>query len=219
MMSSVDGRTISKQWGKVKGTGQYEITGKKHKADAWMCGRVTMERDFAGTWPLTLEKATVPVERTDFVAKYQARTFAIAIDAGGKLNWTKAAIDKDHIISVLTEAVTDEYLLHLRQKGISYIFGGKKVIDFKVVMNKLAGLFPIKTLLLEGGGHLNGSILNAGLIDELSFLYLAVADGTPGTPTYFEVDPTAKKAQAGKLKLISVKKLPDDVLWVRYKVR
>lgn len=219
MMSSVDGRTLTKQWGKVKGISSYEETGSSHKADAWMCGRVTMETDFASDKPLHLEESDSAIEKVDYIADKNATSFAIAIDKNGKLHWEKGAIDQDHIISVLTEWVPVKYLAYLQKTGISYIFGGKKELDFKLVLEKLAKLFPIKILLLEGGGHLNGSLLNDGLIDELSFLHMPVADGTPATPTLFEISKDSKKAPATHLKLIEVKQLKDDVIWLRYKVK
>ena len=40
--------------------------------------------------------------------------------------------------------------------------------------------------LLEGGGHLNGSLLKAGLVDELSLLHYPVIDGAASSPTIFE---------------------------------
>jgi riboflavin biosynthesis pyrimidine reductase len=218
MMSSVDGRTLTKQWGDVKGMEAYEKTGSKHKADAWMCGRITMERDFASDKPLKLNATHSAVDKKDFIADHQAKSFAIAVDAGGKLHWDKAYIDSDHIISVLTEKAPEAYLAYLQQTGISYLICGKTVLDFEQALEKLGTLFPIKTLLLEGGGHLNGSLLNAGLIDELSFLHMPLADGLPDTPTIFEVDKSLKKAPATHLKLMDVEKLPHDVLWLRYKV-
>ena len=36
--------------------------------------------------------------------------------------------------------------------------------------------------MLEGGDHINGSLLSAGLIDEISIFALPLADGTAGTP-------------------------------------
>jgi 2,5-diamino-6-(ribosylamino)-4(3H)-pyrimidinone 5'-phosphate reductase len=219
MMSSVDGRILTRQWGKIKGIGTYEQTGSSHKADAWMCGRVTMETDFASDKPLHLKPAEKEVDRKDYIAKAKSKSFAVAVDKDGKLHWEQADIDGDHIISVLTEHVPDNYLSYLQEIGISYIFAGKDEVDFKVALNKLRKLFGIKTLLLEGGGHLNGSLLNDGLIDELSFLHMPVADGSPDTPTLLDVTKGLQKGPATHLKLLEVKQLKNDILWLRYKVK
>ena len=101
--------------------------------------------------------------------------------------------------------------------GISYIFGGEKELDLKGVLEKLRKRFGIRRLLLEGGGGINGSMLRAGLIDELSILVVPVADGSTGTPTLFDVG--ASPASAAKLTLMSAKKLKGSVVWLRYRVR
>lgn len=217
MMSSVDGRILVDQWGS-KDTEQYSTiyqqTGDTHGADAWLCGRVTMEEGFASKEPLELKPVDKPIERKDFIAPYKETSFAIAIDRSGKLNWDESAIDGDHIITVPGESVSDEYLAFLQEKGISYLFGGKEEIDFDSVFEKLAGSFNIKRLLVEGGGHINGSILAAGLIDELSLLICPAVDGTYNTPASVDV----KKSLGAQLKLLSVAQLEHDVLWLKYKV-
>jgi riboflavin biosynthesis pyrimidine reductase len=218
MMCSVDGRILTETWGNPKGRSLYEPIGNRYKVKTWMSGRVTMERDFAGKRPLKLKPVHRIIPRLEHIADTKARNFAIAIDREGKLNWHRGEIEGDHIISVLSEQVSTEYLLHLQEKGISYIFGGKTELDLKKVLEKLNKLFGIKKLMLEGGGSLNGSFLRAGLIDELSVLYLPLADGTAGAPSLFDLAEGDKK-KASKLKLLSVKKLQNDVLWMRYKVQ
>lgn len=49
------------------------------------------------------------------------------------------------------------HLVHLKNLGISYIFGGKEVLNFTAVVEKLKSLFSIDQLILEGGGSINGS--------------------------------------------------------------
>jgi riboflavin biosynthesis pyrimidine reductase len=183
-----------------------------------MVGRVTMEKDFTeGRQPL-LSKSTNPIDRNPFFGDKKAQSFAIAVDAKGKLGWNTNDIDGDHVIEILSESVSDAYLLYLQNSKVSYIFAGKEDLDFKVALEQLYELFGIKTLMLEGGGRINGSLLNAGLIDELSLLVLPLADGTAGTPTAFEVGNYLPKEPARELKLIDVQKLQHDVLWLRYKL-
>lgn len=72
--------------------------------------------------------------------------------------------------------------------------------------------------MLEGGGHINGSLLNEGLIDELSLLIVPVADGTPKTPTTFEVGEYVQKKSAKILRLVDVKRFENDVVWLKYRM-
>lgn len=221
MMSSVDGRIISANWGEkeqIKSfSAIYERCHESFESDAWMVGRVTMEKDFTKGEKPELTKPETPIAREPFVADKEATSFAIAVDGKGKLGWNDNEISGDHIVEILTEAVSDEYLYYLQQKGISYIFAGKEELDFKAALNQLAALFPIKTIMLEGGGHVNGSLLNEGLIDELSLLIIPIADGTPKSPTTFEVSEYLQKKTASKLHLTGVKQLEVDVVWLKYR--
>jgi riboflavin biosynthesis pyrimidine reductase len=214
MMSSVDGKILTKNW---SGTGLskktiklYETIHKKYDSQAWMCGRVTMERDFADG--LYTHRGEPVKEAKDHIADPKAKSFAIAIDASGKLAWKENNIDGDHIVEVLTEQVSQEYVDYLQQLGISYLFAGKTELDLKLALQKITRHFPIKTLMLEGGGHLNGAMMTAGLVNELSLLLLPLADGTTST-TVFET------GAVSTMKLKHVKKLANDVLWLQYKFK
>jgi 2,5-diamino-6-(ribosylamino)-4(3H)-pyrimidinone 5'-phosphate reductase len=101
--------------------------------------------------------------KTDFIATRESKSYAIAIDPSGKINWKSNHIDSDHIIAVLTEQVTSDYLAFLQSKKVSYLFGGKAKIDLGKVLEKLTKEFKIKKLLLEGGGKINGAMLPAHL--------------------------------------------------------
>ncbi len=87
---------------------------------------------------------------------------------------------------VLTESVPDAHLRALRAGGQSYLFAGEKTVDFALALAKLRALFGIERLLVEGGGRINGSMLRAGVIDELSLLLAPAVDGVSGTPALFD---------------------------------
>ena len=177
-----------------------------------------MEKDFTKGEPPDLIKPEKRIARETFIGDKNASSFAIAVDARGKLGWKSNVISGDHVIEILTEQVSDEYLYYLQRKEVSYIFAGKQEVEFDNALNQLAESFPIQTIMLEGGGHINGSLLNEGLIDELSLLIVPVADGTPKTPTTFEVSEWLQKKPATFLHLTGVKQLEHDVLWLKYRV-
>jgi riboflavin biosynthesis pyrimidine reductase len=221
MSSTVDGRIISSNWGdreKQKTfSALYEQCHNSFNSQAWMVGRVTMEKDFTKGRQPALKTPGEPIAREAYIGDKNATSFAIAIDPSGKLGWETNEIYGDHIIEILTEKVSDEYLCYLQQQGISYIFAGEKVLDFKLALSQLAALFPIETIMLEGGGHINGSLLNEGLIDELSLLLLPLVDGTPKTPTSFEVSEYLQKGPASPLQLSEAKQLEEGVMWLKYR--
>lgn len=226
MMPSVDGRLKTEHWDVPKaGHAEYDKKADSFNADAWMCGRVTMEEFADGRWRGRARKRSR--DREDFIApmaekRRRGKTFAVALDPEGKLDWRKGTVEGDPLIVVLSKEVPDAYLEHLRERGVSYVFGGARAdrMDLAAALGKLREEFGIEKLVLEGGGEINGSFLREGLIDELSLLLTPVADGHTGEPALFdleEVRPT-KKAVAD-LELLDVERAAAGMLWVRYRVK
>jgi 2,5-diamino-6-(ribosylamino)-4(3H)-pyrimidinone 5'-phosphate reductase len=126
--------------------------------------------------------------REDFVAPGEYDSFAFAIDPSGRLAWESNDIDGDHVVAILSERVSDAYLAFLRERGVSYLLAGAREVDLALALEKIGERFGVRTLMLEGGGRINGAMLRAGLIDEVSVLIAPVADGRVGTPALFDVD-------------------------------
>src|SRR4051812_35492895 len=91
MMSTIDGRIISANWGdaatKRAFSNLYEQCHQSFDSQAWMCGRVTMEKDFTKGEQPELIKSEQPISREPFTGDKNATSFAIAVDASGKLGW------------------------------------------------------------------------------------------------------------------------------------
>jgi riboflavin biosynthesis pyrimidine reductase len=139
------------------------------------------------------------------------------VDTLGKLRWPGGDLDGDHLICVLSERAPEDYLGRLRDNGISYIVSGQPSVDLGKAVDLLGEHFGIRTLLLEGGGHINGGFLEANLVDELSLLVVPGIDGRHDIPAVFDgVNPLSKTAVPLKLK--SVQQRDSDALWIRYEV-
>jgi 2,5-diamino-6-(ribosylamino)-4(3H)-pyrimidinone 5'-phosphate reductase len=218
MATSVDGRIAASGWPVVEAVrAVYEQVHDKYNADGWICGRVTME-PFAKRLrrDAQVNREHLGEAREDFVAPGEHASYAIAIDASGRLAWESNDIDGDHVVAVLSERVSDEYLAFLRERAVSYVLAGARGVDLALALEKIGALFAVKTLMLEGGGRINGGFLAAGLIDEISLILAPVADGRAGTPALFDRD--GADASAHRLALEGVERLADDLLWLRYRV-
>ena len=84
--------------------------------------------------------------------------------------------------------MSDAYLAELREDGVSYVFAGPRGDDLPRAMEEIASLFGVKTLLLEGGGRINGAFLKHKLIDEFSTLIHPAVDGVAGTQSIVDYD-------------------------------
>ena len=215
MFGSVDGRIKQTIWGLKDHHKYFEETAAQIKADAWLVGRTTME-EFSSRNVHLLSKGKVSVPKTDFVAPKVSKTYAVVIDPSGKCYWDSNMVSTEQVIEVLSEKVSSKYLEHLRSKNVTYIFGGKNELDLELVLKKLYKLFNIKRVRIDGGGHVNGSFLKVGLIDEFSLVLAPIADGTIGAPTVFEAEEGYGKRKATHFSLKSVKRIYKDFLWIRY---
>jgi riboflavin biosynthesis pyrimidine reductase len=216
MLSSVDGRIDGAALDAVTAEDEYEATGAKLGGDAWICGRTTMQQHFAETAPF-VSTANRPAGPQPVHVARQSDSYAISVDTLGKLRWSSGDLDGDHLICVVSERVAVDYLAMLRDKGISYIVSGAPSVDLVRALDLLGEYFSIRTLLLEGGGHINGAFLEAGLVDQVSLLLVPGIDGREGVPAVFDGIGRANTA-AVPLKLKSVDQLKAGALWIRYEV-
>lgn len=221
MAASTDGRIVVDGWPDGAAAAvrrQYEQVHASYEADGWICGRITMEPMAGGTRPdeEVARQHSGSMRREDFVAPGDHKSFAFAIDPSGRLAWESSDIDGDHVVAILSERVSDEYLALLRNRGVSYLFAGSRDVDLAVALDRIGAYFDVRTLMLEGGGRINGGFLRARLVDEVSLLVAPVADGRVGTPTLFDVDGEGTPL---RLELEAVERREDDMLWIRYRLK
>ncbi len=120
MIASVDGRIVTDGWPlSAEGRRQYEQVHASYEPDGWLCGRVTMERHFAQAvrTDAELSREHRGAAREDFRAPGPHESFAFAVDARGRLAWDSNDIEGDHVVAILSERVSDEYLEFLRKRG------------------------------------------------------------------------------------------------------
>ena len=221
MTTSIDGKVtgdfLSVPESEAAVEAYYEIN-RNYKANAYACGRVTMEGSFTGGfWTDLAAFADVRVDREDYIAEKDAKYFAVAFDRKGRLGWTDSRIhdgdpgyDNAHIINVMCEnLVSDAYLAYLKSIGVSYIFAGKEELDLLLAVEKLKMLFGIKKLLLEGGSVINGAFQREGLIDELSLVVAPVMAGKEDKPLFWDGIMEYYHLQA-------IKQMGDSVFWMNY---
>ncbi|HHX87163.1 MAG TPA: hypothetical protein GX693_03165, partial [Firmicutes bacterium] len=91
--------------------------------------------------------------------------------------------------------------------------GGK--VNLRALFKKL-GERGISSVLVEGGGRLNYSLLEQNLVDKL-FLFIApVICGGKGAPTVFNGEGVAKIEDAWRVGQIELKKFNRDLLVIGY---
>ena len=219
MMVSLDGRIHPSRWTESSDGARsdwsklYERVHETLEGDAWLVGRVTMaEMSRAEAHP---PAGTVEVERPHHFAQRDAASYAVALDRSGKLHFAKPDIGGDHVVVLLGRDVPDSHLAELAADGVSYIVAEDEAMEVAPLLEALGRELGVRRLLLEGGGHINGSLLAAGLVDEISLLVAPAIDGGEGVTGVFDAGDAGLAGKA-KLRLLSAETLEHGVVHLRY---
>lgn len=222
MCTTIDGRILTSRWGRVPGVRDsadlFETTAASFGIGAWLVGTTTM-REFSGR-QVRLPDSRTRVPAGDFVGDESATSFAVGIDAKGALRFQKNDVEGDHTVVITTKGAGARYLAHLRKAGVSYLICGESAVDLPLALRKIRRVLGLRKLMLEGGGTFNGSMLRAGLIDEISLVIVPVVDGGgPEITGVFDAPGTPPARAAGTLRVTSHRTLRGGVHWFRYRVR
>ena len=203
MISTVDG----------KGTGQFLFHDSTYSSlnkyfgletklgiQGYIMGTKTYLSDYAPkNYKPDLSKfSNTPISKTeDFKAKEKGEYYAIAFDIEGEIPWKKnkgyflkelGRTQISHILEVVTEKASKEYLAYLRSIDIPYIIGGKEEIDTAYVLKKLKKEYGIKKILLEGGPTINSSFFNDNFVDKIILFHVPLLGDAQDKPVFGEIN-------------------------------
>lgn len=188
----------------------------------YLNGRVSTDDNFTHYRQPDLNESADTVPDGDFVAEANAPMYYVALDPAGRLGWQENFVDygclRSHVVSVLTEKASNAYKDLLRRLNISYVIAGKDEPDNALALHKLATLFGMERVMIGGGGVLNWSYVQDGLVDEVSLLLAPVSDASPTAPGLFTAKEPLSRIQPRAFTLIDVKPLKDSTVWLRYRV-
>ncbi len=122
-------------------------------------------------------------------------------------------------ILAVTEKAPEQKCRVLEQKGVEVLVlpSQEGWVNVKALLNKLAER-ELTTILVEGGGNLNYSLLENGLVDKL-FLFIApIIIGGQKSPTAFSGSGIASLTQAWSVENVEMKQFDRDLLLIGYPV-
>ena len=232
MMASLDGRIDCDMTEQIDDTNHYYEALERLNCPSTLEGKTTLRMHYAQEGQFHIKRLFKAAGRQIHKA-VDAPGYAIGVDTHGTLLWgddTTAQFGKP-LLMILSEWASEEYLEYLRGKGISYITVGDHAlnehnekaaykeydiaIDLSAAMEILRKEFGVERLAVVGGGHINGSMLDLGLIDEVSMMYGYGIDGREGMAAAFDGRP--KKREPVRLTFKSVEER-DGIVWLRYTI-
>lgn len=191
-------------------------------ADAWLYGTTTT-KEFTDFRRPVLENVD-EVPEGDFIVDDRAELYYISVDVDGEIGWESGIFRNKgrapaHVVEVLTASTPAAYKAYLRKTGVSYIIAGEERLNCGAAMKKLYELFHIEKLLICGGGIVNWSFLQAGMVDELSLFLAPVTDGGLGTASLFTQIPSLAEGEPVEFLLKEVEKTGDGGLRLNYQAK
>ena len=216
MMASLDGRIDCDMTEQIDDTNHYYEALDQLECPSVMEGKITLVKHsampgfFQGTQPYK------DAGRQVYKA-VEAKGYAIGVDTNGTLLWGDDTIEHlgKPLLMILSEKASEEYLDYLKSKQISYLTIGQDAIDLKAAMEILHREFGVQRLAVVGGGHINGSMLDLGLIDEVSMMYGYGIDGREGMAAAFDGRPMNRGPVRLTFKSVTEQ---DGIVWMRYLV-
>ena len=216
MMASLDGRIDCDMTEQIDDTNHYYEALEQLECPSVMEGKITLVKHsalpgfFQGTQPYK------DAGRQVYKA-VEAEGYAIGVDTSGTLLWGDDTTEHfgKPLLMILSEKASEEYLDYLKSKQISYLTIGQDTIDLKAAMEILHREFGVQRLAVVGGGHINGSMLDLGLIDEVSMMYGYGIDGREGMAAAFDGRPMNRGPVRLTFKSVTEQ---DGIVWMRYLV-
>lgn len=169
----------------------------------------------------------VPPETDDafeppVVDPHDRRPLLVLVDSRGRVRTWHALrrwpFWRDHV-ALCAQRTPKEHLAYLRARHIKYIVAGRDRVNLRAALRALRTRFGVKTVRADCGGTLNGALLRAGLVNEVSALvHPHLVGGATPLSLFREPDPDTGKSPI-RLSVAHVEKLKGGAVWLRYRVR
>ena len=158
------------------------------------------------------------------IVKVEGRKWLTIVDSRGAVRWMYKEYPGEewagwYLLVLVARDSPAEYLAYLRRERIPYLVAGQKRVDLRLALEKLARKLGVSTVVSTAGGKLNGALLRAGLVDEVSIEFCPALIGGKGTPALFDAAPLGPDEMPVSLSLLEHELRPDGKLWVYYKVK
>lgn len=124
---------------------------------------------------------TILVDNPKLTLKYARgrNPLRVIVDSRARTPLTAKVLNEQaETVIIVSKKASKERVEKLKEKA-KVIVCGRKHVDLKLMLSKLAKM-KVKKLMLEGGGHLNHSMIEEDLVDEMNITVAPrfIGDGT-----------------------------------------
>lgn len=240
-LASVDGRlTIApdvlllygdERWQAAAGTNDdaYQAIKSIHQPQATLEGSASFILPSAQPEPLPpFTGDTAPLYQDylpqEIVSEAQpSHKWFTVVDSQGRVRWLYKEYPGEewkgwYPLVLVSRTTPSDYLAYLQDEQIPYLVCGEHKVDLRLAAQKLYSSLQVTCLLSTAGGKLNGALLRAGLVDELSLELFPALIGGQATPSLFDAPPLQSGQLPARLSFISAQIYAEGRVWLRYQV-
>jgi 2,5-diamino-6-(ribosylamino)-4(3H)-pyrimidinone 5'-phosphate reductase len=211
---SVDGRL---DWLTVD-MGLYYSLAERWQADAMLSGSNTLLNAYPPEAVAEGDQAAFEPPEKDPDDPSQ---LLVVVDSRGRLrNWhllRREPYWRD-VVALCSRATPGAYLDYLQERHVAYIIAGEDHVDLRAALQELNARHGVQLVRVDSGGTLNGVLLRAGLVDEVSVLVNPSLVGGTTPRSIFQAPDLTSNQGVVKLKLNHIERIEGDVVWLRYDV-
>lgn len=217
MMQSINGKIAGNFYEAEmipQGGALYRKLSEQFDADAILYGRITAEELFTAGNSLKL----VPgIAQKPVYHGKKADHYVVVLDPHAKLAWNERSLNAPRlknkgVITIVSEQVDDSYLRGLETLGISYVVSN----EMDKTLNVLYETFGIEKMLVQGGGIINASLVELGMIDEISLVIVPVVALDQAQTCFIETKGYSPKESLETFTHVHAHTIDDGIVWLHY---
>ncbi len=192
-----------------------------------VAGRLGMDAHLAGSNTIFNPQQPLPPEDDDAFKPPERkaddrRPLLVVPDSGGRLrNWHVLGQQPywRQMVALCSNFTPDTYLDYLRRRHVDCIVTGREKVDLPAALEELHGRYGTERVVVDSGGTLNGLLLRAGLVDEVSILVSPHLVGGRTPQSIFRAADLTAADGVIDLDLVHLERLGDGLAWLRYVTR
>jgi len=196
--------------------GLYYELASRWNADAMLSGSETM---------LAAEDSGMEPEPETYTPPAEFHPLAVprlvVVDSRGRIrNWNSLRSQPfwREVTVLCSHATPQDYLDYLNRRSIPFIVAGQEKVDLRAALEELNSRFGVQSVRVDSGGILNGALLRAGLVDEVSLLIDPCLVGGTSLRTWFVAPDLTSPEGITRLRLIHCEQVKENVVWLKYEV-
>ncbi|HZJ02817.1 MAG TPA: RibD family protein [Thermoleophilia bacterium] len=147
--------------------------------------------------------------------------FLVVVDSRGRIQRWRELRDQPYwgrSLVLCSERTPSDYRTMLADLGIEVVVAGEERVDLVLALEELSRRYDIQTVRVDSGGILNGALLRADLVDEISVLLEPRLVGGDTPRSLFHAADVSSAQELVELRLVAMEAFEDDVVWMRYLV-